>query len=66
MSSKRQILEQWAKQNPGLFGGLKQAISGAEGTILGGKPGYNVMFGGGKFNDFSRHPDKVIRSPGGY
>lgn len=66
MSSERRILEQWAKQNPGLFGGLKQAISGAEGTILGGKPGYNVMFGGGKFNDLSRHPDKVISSRGGY
>jgi muramidase (phage lysozyme) len=66
MSSERRILEQWAKQNPGLFGGLKQAISGAEGTILGGKPGYNVMFGGGKFNDLSRHPDRVISSRGGY
>lgn len=66
MSSERQILEQWAKQNPGMFEGLKQAISGAEGTILGGKPGYNVMFGGGRFKDFSRHPDKVISSPGGY
>ena len=63
MSSERRILEQWAKQNPGLFGGLKQAISGAEGTILGGKPGYNVMFGGGKFNDLSRHPDRVVRTP---
>lgn len=66
MSSERSILEQWAKQNPGLFEGLKLAIAGAEGTILGGKPGYNVMFGGGKFNDLSRHPDKVIKSPGGY
>lgn len=63
--SQRQVLEQWAKQNPGLFEGLKQAISGAEGTILGGKPGYNVMFGGGRFSDFSRHPDKVIRSRSG-
>jgi muramidase (phage lysozyme) len=63
MSSERRILEQWAKQNPGLFGGLKQAISGAEGTILGGKPGYNVMFGGGKFKDLSRHPDRVVRTP---
>jgi hypothetical protein len=52
MSSERRILEQWAKQNPGLFGGLKQAISGAEGTILGGKPGYNVMFGGGSLMIF--------------
>lgn len=66
MSKERQVLEQWARQNPGLFAGLKQAISGAEGTILGGKPGYNVMFGGGRFKDFSRHPDRVISSPGGY
>lgn len=66
MSKERQVLEQWVKQNPSLFGGLKQAISGAEGTILGGKPGYNVMFGGGRFKDLSRHPDKVISSPGGY
>lgn len=65
MSNERQILEQWAKQNPGLFEGLKQAVAGAEGTILGGKPGYNVMFGGGRFKDFSRHPDKVIRSSSG-
>jgi muramidase (phage lysozyme) len=66
MSTRRQQLEAWAKANPGLYSGLQQAIAGAEGTILGGKPGYNVMFGGGKFKDFSRHPDKVISSPGGY
>ena len=66
MSQERKLLEQWARQNPRYFGGLKQAISGAEGTILGGKPGYNVMFGGGRFKDFSRHPDRVISSPGGY
>ena len=64
MSSERQILEQWAKQNPGMFEGLKQAIAGAEGTIRDGVPGYNVMFGGGRFKDFTRHPDKVIRTPG--
>lgn len=62
MATERQVLEQWAKQNPGLFEGLKQAIAGAEGTILGGKPGYNVMFGGGRIQDLSRHPDRVIRS----
>jgi muramidase (phage lysozyme) len=65
MSTERQVLEQWARQNPGLYEGLKQAIAGAEGTILGGKPGYNVMFGGGRFQDFSRHPNRVVRS-GGY
>jgi len=66
MSTRRQQIEAWAKANPGLYSGLQQAIAGAEGTILGGKPGYNVMFGGGRFKDFSRHPDKVISSPGGY
>lgn len=65
MATERQVLEQWAKQNPGLYEGLKQAIAGAEGTILGGRPGYNVMFGGGRFKDFSRHPDRVVRSSSG-
>lgn len=66
MSKERQLLEQWVAQNPALFGGLKQAISGAEGTILGGKPGYNVMFGGGRFQGYERHPNRVVHSPGGY
>jgi muramidase (phage lysozyme) len=35
----------------------------AEGTS--GPNGYRTMFGGGLFNDMSRHPDRVIRS-GGY
>lgn len=65
MATERQVLEQWARQNPGLFEGLKQAVAGAEGTILGGRPGYNVMFGGGRVKDLSRHPDRVVRS-GGY
>ena len=64
MSKERQLLEQWAAQNPALFGGLKQAISGAEGTILGGRPGYNVMFGGGRFSGYERHPDRVVKTPG--
>lgn len=38
-------------------------ISYAEGTWRGNQPGYNVMFGGGTFNDLSRHPDRVIRTP---
>jgi muramidase (phage lysozyme) len=63
MSSERQILEQWAKQNPGLFAGLKQAIAGAEGTLRDGRPNYNILFGGGRFEDLTRHPDKVIRTP---
>lgn len=66
MSTRRKQLEAWARANPEFYAGLQRAISGAEGTILGGQPGYNVMFGGGRFKDFSRHPDKVITSPGGY
>ena len=35
----------------------------AEGTWQGGSDkGYRTMFGGGTFNSFARHPDKVIRS----
>ena len=38
-------------------------IRHAEGTWLGGSDkGYRTMFGGGTFNSFARHPDKVIRS----
>lgn len=66
MSQTRAQLEAWRQQNPGLFRGLQQAISRAEGTWRGGQPGYNILFGGSQFNDFSRHPDRVIRSPGGY
>lgn len=42
---------------------LLQTIRFAEGTA--GPQGYQTMFGGGKFSDMSRHPDRVIRS-GGY
>lgn len=42
---------------------LLQTIRYAEGTA--GPQGYQTMFGGGKFSDLSRHPDRVIRS-GGY
>jgi muramidase (phage lysozyme) len=66
MSQERRLIEEWIRQNPGIATGTEYAISGAEGTMRGGKPGYNVMFGGGTFKDFSRHPNKVIRSPGGY
>lgn len=38
------------------------AISAAEGTTRGGKVQYNIMFGGGTFNDLSKHPDTVIDS----
>ena len=36
-------------------------ISASEGTMRDdGKRGYNVMFGGGTFDDFTRHPDTVV------
>lgn len=66
MSQTRAQLEAWRQQNPELFRGLQQAISRAEGTWRGGRPGYNILFGGGTFGDYSRHPDRVISSPGGY
>jgi muramidase (phage lysozyme) len=59
MSSTRELIDQWMRSNPQQFAGLKNAIKRAEGSD------YNVMFGGGRFNDYSKHPDKVIRS-GGY
>ena len=43
--------------------GLEDSIRTGEGTA--GPDGYRTLFGGQLFNDFSRHPDKVIRS-GGY
>lgn len=66
MSQERKLIEEWVRQNPGIATGLEYAISGAEGTMRGGKPAYNIMFGGGTFKDYSRHPNRVIRSPGGY
>ena len=64
MSQTRAQLEAWRQQNPGLFRGLQRAISQAEGTWRANQPGYDILFGGGKFNDYSRHPDKVVRTPG--
>jgi muramidase (phage lysozyme) len=60
MTQTRALLEQWRAQNPTLFNGLKAAIAGPEGTW--GKDGvrYNVQYGGGTFNDLSKHPDRVI------
>ena len=41
---------------------LLDTIRYAEGTWANGDPiGYRIMFGGGTFNDLSRHPDRVIR-----
>lgn len=64
MSQTRALLEAWRQQNPGLFRGLQQALSRAEGTWRANQPGYDILFGGGKFSDYSRHPDKVVRTPG--
>jgi muramidase (phage lysozyme) len=64
MSQTRAQLEAWRQQNPGLFRGLQQALSRAEGTWRANQPGYDILFGGGKFSDYSRHPDKVVRTPG--
>ena len=64
MSQTRAQLEAWRQQNPGLFRGLQRAISQAEGTWRANQPGYDILFGGNKFNDYSRHPDKVVRTPG--
>jgi muramidase (phage lysozyme) len=64
MSQTRQLLQEWAKQNPGYVAGLEAAISRAEGTWRGNAPGYNILFGGGQFKGYERHPDRVIRTPG--
>jgi muramidase (phage lysozyme) len=41
---------------------LLATIRYAEGTWANGDPvGYRIMFGGGTFNDLSRHPDQVVR-----
>ena len=42
-----------------------RAISASEGTLRDGQIQYDIMFGGGRFGDLSRHPDKVVRG-GGY
>jgi muramidase (phage lysozyme) len=41
---------------------LLATIRFAEGTA--GPKGYNTFFGGGTFDDFSRHPDVVKKTPG--
>lgn len=59
--TERQLLEQFRSTPAGQK--LLKTIRFAEGTS--GPKGYQTMFGGGTFQDMSRHPDKVIRS-GGY
>jgi len=51
--------------NPSARQNWLDLIAYAEGTDrnrTGG--GYDIQFGGGRFNDLSRHPDQVIRTPG--
>lgn len=41
---------------------LLNTIRFAEGTWAGGTAeGYRVLYGGGRFNDLSRHPDVIVR-----
>jgi len=42
------------------FESWKKAISGAEGTLRQGNIDYNVLYGGGRFEGYDKHPDKVI------
>ena len=62
--NERQLLEEKLKGRS-LQGALR-VLRFAEGTERGGPDSYRVMFGGGLAPDLKRHPDKVIRSPGGY
>lgn len=61
MTTQRQYYEELLKKPE--VKALLNTIRYAEGTS--GPAGYQTMFGGGKFSDLSRHPDKVISS-GGY
>ena len=38
----------------------KRAVSGAEGTLRQGNIDYNILYGGGKFEGYDKHPDKVV------
>jgi muramidase (phage lysozyme) len=58
--SERQLYEKF-RQTPEAQRLLK-TIRFAEGTA--GPKGYQTMFGGGTFNDLSRHPDRVIHGNG--
>lgn len=64
MSQTRKLLQEWERQNPGYVAGLEAAISRAEGTWRNNAPGYNILFGGGQFKGYERHPDRVIKTPG--
>jgi muramidase (phage lysozyme) len=58
--NERQFLEK-SRQTPEAQRLLK-TIRFAEGTA--GPKGYKTMFGGGTFNDLSRHPDRVVHGNG--
>jgi len=58
--SERQLLEKFRQTPEGQR--LLKTIRFAEGTS--GPKGYQTMFGGGTFNDLSRHPDRVVRGNG--
>jgi muramidase (phage lysozyme) len=58
--SERQLLEQFRQTPEGQR--LLKTIRFAEGTS--GPQGYQTMFGGGKFNDLSRHPNRVVHGDG--
>jgi len=62
--NERQLLEQ--KQGSSAVQKLLRTLRFAEGTERGGPDSYRVMFGGSLAPDLKRHPDKVIKSPGGY
>ena len=62
--NERQLLEEKLKGRS-LQGALR-VLRFAEGTERGGPDSYRVMFGGSLAPDLKRHPDKVIKSPGGY
>jgi|DEB0MinimDraft_10_1074344.scaffolds.fasta_scaffold05851_4 muramidase (phage lysozyme) len=59
MASPREInILRRARSSP--FGqNILRSIRYAEGTNLGKDP-YRILFGGGTFNDLSRHPDTVV------
>ena len=63
MASPREIdILRRARSSP--FGqNILRSIRYSEGTDLGKDP-YKVMFGGGTFNDLSRHPDTVVSTDG--
>ena len=58
--SERQLLEKFRQTPEGQR--LLKTIRFAEGTS--GPKGYQTMFGGGTFNDLSRHPDRVVHGNG--